>query len=74
VTTFAVDALEEGSMFAAAGATLTGLCVLLGAFEVRRNPGNVRRGTESAPLYFYALAAVATLGFAAASVVQFVLA
>jgi len=73
VTAFAVDALDGGSTLVAAGATLAGLCIILGALEARRNPGNVRLGTEPAPVYFYVLAAVATLGFGAANVVRFAL-
>jgi hypothetical protein len=72
VTTFAADSFERGSTVAAAGATLAGLCIVVGALEVRRNPGNVRRGTDPAPVWFYVLAAVATLGFGAATAIQFV--
>ena len=54
-----------------AGAALMGLCVVLGAFHVRRHPQNVRRGTEPAPVFLYVLAGVATLAFSAVTAVRF---
>jgi len=57
--------------FVSAGAALIGLCAVLGAFHVRRHPQNVRRGTEPAPVFLYALAGVASVAFLAVTAVRF---
>ena len=54
-----------------AGAALMGICVVLGAFHVRRHPENVRRGTEPAPVFLYLLAGVASVAFLVVTAVRF---
>jgi len=61
----------SGSTLASVGAALVGAFAVLGALHVRRHPENVRRGTEPAPLFLYALATVATIAFFAVTAIRF---
>jgi hypothetical protein len=74
VTEFAAGS-DGGSAatLASAGAALVGLCVVLGAFHVRRHPENVRRGADPAPVFLYLIVGVESVAFLAVTVVRLVL-
>ena len=71
VPEFAADGGGSAATLASAGAALVCLCVVLGAFHVRRHPENVRRGAEPAPVFLYLIAGVASVAFLVVTAVRF---
>jgi drug/metabolite transporter (DMT)-like permease len=71
VTEFAAGGGGSAAAVTSVGAAIVGVCAIVGALHVRRHPENVRRGTESAPVFLYLLAGVATVAFLVVTVVRF---